>query len=175
LVGNVSLVVTYDNLLPPGRESSVVAGPRQLRIDPGAAAPVGVSFDGHWYGPEKSLLEYWRWSMGNAAITFNNPHPFAVLADVSFGLRANDDRVVGVTVPGRTLWLGKLEQAKLREIAIADFLLPPGETQWKFETPTPPVPASPSQARPVAFSLRNLKLVLKTSQSPPAAADKAGR
>jgi hypothetical protein len=175
VAGNVSAIVSYDNLNAPGRESSVVTGPRSLRIMPGSGAIVDVSFDGHWSDPEKSLLEYWRWSSGDASVTFHNPHPFAVQADVTFGLRANDDRVVSIRAPGRTLWLGKLEKGKLKEVRISNYTLPPGESLWSFETPTPPVPPGPADSRALAFSLRNLRIALKRSQSPPAAAGTIGQ
>jgi len=174
VAGNLSVLISYDTLPPPGRESSVVTGPRKLRIVPETGAIVDVSFDGNWDDPEKSLLEYWRWSTGDATITFHNPHPFAVRADISFGLRSNDDRVVGITMPGRTLWLGKLAGGRLRPVLIGDFVLAPGETSWKFETPTPALSPAPDTAK-VAFSLRNLRIALKTSQSPPDAAGTSGR
>ncbi len=175
IVGNVSLVVSFDNLNPPGRESSVVTGPRSLRIVAATGAVVETHFDEHWFEPEKSWLEYWRWSSGDAGITFFNPHPYALQADISFGLRANDDRFVGVTIPGRTLWLGRLEKGKLREVTIPNFPLPPGDTRWRFETTTPPVPPGPVDKRPLAFSLRNLRVGLRTLQSTPAAAGTGSR
>jgi len=170
IAGNVSLIVSFDNLNPPGRESSVVTGPRSLRIVAATGAVVETHFDDHWFDPEKSWLEYWRWSNGDAGLTFFNPHPYALQADISFGLRANDDRIVGVTMPGRTLWLGRLERGKLREVTIPNFPLPPGDTHWQFETTTPPVPPGPLDKRPLAFSLRNLRVGLRTLQSTPAAA-----
>jgi hypothetical protein len=175
IAGNVSLIVSIDILNPPGRESSVVTGPRPLRIVAATGAVVDTRFDDHWFEPEKSWLEYWRWSGGDAGLTFFNPHPYALQADISFGLRANDGRIVGVTTPGRTLWLGRLEKGKLRDVTIRNFPLPPGDTHWQFETDTPPIPPSPLDKRPLAFSLRNLRVELRTLQSLPAAAGKAAR
>jgi len=175
VAGNVSLVVAFDNLAPPGRESSVITGPRSLRIVAATSAVVDTHFDDHWFEPEKSWLEYWRWSSGNAGLTFFNPHPYTLQADISFGLRANDDRVVGITMPGRTIWLGRLTKGQRREVTIPNVPLAPGDTRWQFETSTPPVPPGPLDPRPLAFSLRNLQVALRTLQLPPAAAGTGSR
>lgn len=164
VLGSLSVLVSFDVMSPPGRESVKVTGPRDLRIMPASGQTVDATFDAVWYGPEKSWLEYWRWSQGRATITFHNPHPFPVVADISFGLRANDDRTVSVEAGGRALWRGPLERMKLRPVTIANQTLPPGDSVWTFSSPTPPpVNANPIDPRKLSFSLRNLKIDLHPS------------
>ncbi|MGH7997472.1 MAG: hypothetical protein ACREFX_14085 [Opitutaceae bacterium] len=161
IAGNLSVFISRGVLRPPGRESYTVSGPRALRIEPGTGRIVEAIFDSGWYPPEKSWLEYWRWCRGDGDVTFRNPHPFPVLADISFGLRANDRRTLEVCAGTGILWRGKVEGGRLREIRIAGVRLPPGDTTWRFETDQPPIRASAVDARPLTFSLRNLKLRLR--------------
>ena len=61
-----------------------------MRIIPQDGRVVEAIFDRGWDGPEKSYLEYWRWCFGSGTVIFRNPHAYPVLADISFGLRANE-------------------------------------------------------------------------------------
>jgi hypothetical protein len=167
LVGNLSVLVSPDALNLPGRESYRVEGPRDLRIVPSTGRIVEAIFDDQWYPQEKSLLEYWRWSRGSATVAFRNPHPFAVTADISFGLRAADSRIADVRKDRRVYWLGRLEANKLRRVVIAGVRLEPGDTVWRLETDKPAVCPSRGDPRPVALSLRDLKITLRPA---PAAA-----
>lgn len=160
-LGAVSILASPSVLNPPGRESVTVHGPRDLRIVPRTGRTVDATFGPQWYDPEKSWFEYWRWCRGSGTVTFVNPHPFAVTADIRFGLRANDARTVAVRAPNRTLWMGRLAPAQLREVQLKSIVLPPGETTWRFETLEPPVRASAADARPLTFSLRNLRIDLR--------------
>jgi len=160
LMGNLSVLVSHDALPLPGRESCVVEGPRALRIVSDSGRVVEAVFDQQWYQPEKSWLEYWRWSRGPATVTFRNPHPFAVVADIRLGLRAADERGVGVWEAGRCLWQGKLARSQLRRVAIRAVRLNPGDTVWQFTTDRPSFVPGNGDARPLTFSLRDLEIDL---------------
>ncbi len=161
ILGNLSVLVTPDALPLPGRESFTASGPRALRIIPDSGRIVEAIFDARWFPPEKSWLEYWRWSRGAGSVTFRNPHPFPILAEISFGLRADDRRVVSVRSGNREYWRGVLTPNERRPVSIPEVLLPPGDTVWQFETDRPAVSPSETDKRELGFSLRNLKLDLK--------------
>lgn len=161
LLGNLSVLVSVDTLSPPGRESFTVSGPRALRIESGTGDVVEARFGSGWYGAEKSWLQYWRWCEDDGTVTFRNPHPYPVTADIAFGLRSNDARIVAVRSGNATLWLGRLDRGELRRVSIANVVLKPGDTTWRFETDKPPIHASATDPRLLTFSLRDLKLTLK--------------
>ena len=168
LLGNLSVFASPDWLRPPGRESFRAEGPRDLRIVAGSGKTVEALFDEHWRGPEKSWLEYWQWTGGDAAVVFRNPHPFPVPARISFDLRAKGRRIVTVQTADRTLWMGVVDPGNPRKVRLPEILLPPGDMPWRFTTDRPPVPPSADDPRALAFSLRNLEIDL----APPAALPK---
>jgi len=159
LLGNLSVLVSPDALPLPGRESFVVRGPRALRIVPGTGWTVEAVFDASWDPPEKSWLEYWRWSGGSSAVTFRNPHPFAILADISFDLRTHDQRAVSVRQGDRTLWLAELRRDEPRRVDLPRVRLEPGDTVWHFSSEAAPGAKANGEGGH-AYSVRNLKLTL---------------
>jgi hypothetical protein len=161
LLGNLSVLVSPDALPFPGRESYVVNGPRALRIIPESGRIVEAVFDAHWEPPEKSWLEYYRWSRGSASVALRNPHPFAITADISFALRTHDARAISVRQGGSVLWSGALRPDEPRTVILSGVRLDPGDTVWQFSSDTPPLPPSQTDGRERAFSIRNLNIVLR--------------
>jgi hypothetical protein len=165
LLGNLTLLSTPDLLKPPGRESYRVEGPRALRLVEGTGRTVDVAFDAAWYPGERSFWEYWRWAKDSASFTIRNPHPFALVGDVRFGLRSVDPRHVRVFNAGQLVWEGNV--ALRREEVHASTVLPPGDQTWRIETAEPAnLPGNGDQRR-LTFSLRNLEIVLQQSLPPP--------
>jgi hypothetical protein len=157
-LGNLSLVASPGVLAPPFRDSyycetaTGVAGP-------GDAAPfLDVDFERGWYAAERSWLEYWRWSSGGAVLVIDNPHPYAVTADLSFGLRAADRRVVTVRAAGSASWTGALEPGVLVPVSLPGLRIAPGRNSIEFGTVQPPAPPRNGDMRNLTFSLRNLRL-----------------
>jgi hypothetical protein len=160
IAGNLSLVSSWHALLPPDRDAARIEGPRNLVISEPRGDIVDVSFDrASWFTPESSLLDYWRWCRGPAKITFHNPHPFAVRANVTFNTKGLDTRTLTIRASdGHSLWQGEVAPV-LRPGEVDSVQLPPGDTTWEFDTDKPPT-LRPGNRRKVAFSLRSLKLVL---------------
>ncbi|HWA88131.1 MAG TPA: glycosyltransferase family 87 protein [Opitutus sp.] len=170
LAGNLTALMApqmMQPLQPSPHESFVVSGPGELRADGKTGRAFDVRFDEHWGVPEKSFLEYWRWSDGPAAITLHNPHGFAVTADVSFRLRANDARRVTVDCGGRMLASAMLEPREPHDLTLPGVRVPPGDSVWKFDTDRPSL-RPPGSKRLIAFSVRNLtiRLLARTGPAP---------
>jgi hypothetical protein len=119
-----------------------------------------------WYPPEKSRLEFWRWSSGDAEIRIANPHAYALVADVSFSLRANDRRVATVRQAARVLWQGTLEPGVPTPVTVPGLILAPGETGLRFESDRPAAYPGNNDPRPLALSLRDLKIELRRALPP---------
>jgi len=166
LLGNLTLFSTPDLLKPPGRESYRVEGQRELRMETGTGRTVEVAFDAGWYPGERSFWEYWRWAHGPASFTIRNPHPFALVGDVRFGLRSIDPRQVRVFNGGQLVWEGRV--ALHRQDVHANTVLPPGDQTWRIETSEPAILPGNGDQRRLTFSLRDLEIVLQQSL-PPAA------
>jgi hypothetical protein len=62
------------------------------------------------------------------------------------------------------VWQGELRPANDNPAAIIGIVLPPGETVLEFRSDHPAVRASPSDARLFAFSVRDLKITLKSAR-----------
>jgi len=123
---------------------------------------VEALYQGKWYPPEKSRLEYWLWSGGPATVTIRNPQAFALASDVKFDLRSNDERSVTVRLGDRVAWQGLLHPSKGQSIAIPGLVLPPGDTRLDLVTDRPTEYPGNGDLRRVSFSLRNLKIVIKS-------------
>jgi len=177
LAGNLGVVGSFDVLKPPGRDGFQVSGPRALRVEASDGRTVEATYlPGNWYPPvEKSRLEYWFWSKGTASIAIRNPHPYPVLADISLGVRSNDARSAGLTVDGRALWRGMLVPGVTSPVDLPGTVLSPGVTLLRFDSDRAASYRGSGDMRPLAFSVRNLKIVLKgrvERTAPPTAVQK---
>ncbi len=156
LLGNLTIFASYDALRAPARESFRVEGPRALVMAEGTGQMVTAIFDNQWHPDERSRLEYWRWSKGSATLTLRNPQPYALLATVSFTLRCNDVRKVGLWQDDYARWERTLQKGEMRDVTVRNMRLEPGDTLWKFETDRPAVYPGNNDPRKVAFKLSNL-------------------
>ncbi|MEO6568603.1 MAG: glycosyltransferase family 87 protein [Opitutaceae bacterium] len=168
LLGNLTVIFSHDTLKPPGRESFRVSGATEL-VASNSGTAVEVQFNNaEWHAPERSRLEYWRWSRGDATIALRNPHDFPVVADITFDVKSNDDRIVTVRAGEVVLW-SAATSSTTRPGLLRNIILPPGTTPIKFETDQPAKRPENGDPRIMAFSLRNLKIkVLEKAESPPA-------
>ena len=160
VLGNLTLLATPDYLFRwrPGRESDPVAGPAALRIVPGTGRRVEVAFSGDWYSAERSFWENWRWARGSAGVTIRNPQPFAVAAELRFGLRGVDERPMRLVTDGQIAWAGMVSTT-LQKVRL-QAILPPGDQIWRFVTTAPPVARGSGDTRSLAFSLRDFEVNL---------------
>ena len=168
LLGNAVMLASPDMLRAPGRESYVVEGDRSLRMKETGQLLEAV-FDKNWYPPERSHLEFWRWSNGSATVTLRNPHSFPILVTVTFGIRTKDPRTVGVWQGTYARWERKLAAGELREVKVRNMRLEPGDTIWRFETDLPGAYPNNEDRRRLAFSLRDLtiRIIGKADVLPP--------
>ena len=160
LLGNLTVLLTPGALQPPEKASYEVQGPRTLRIADATGHAVGIDFDDRWYGGERSRLEYWRWSRGSATLTLHNPHPFPVVANVSFTVRVQGNRSLAVRAGETEVWRGQFTPRERKDVRLSAVRLAPGDTRWRFETNEPPVHPENDDPRELAFSVRNLRIEL---------------
>lgn len=160
LLGNLTVFASPAMLRAPALESYQVEGDRALRLVEGTGQSVEVGFDANWYSPERARLEYWRWSNGSANVVLRNPHPFPILATVSFKIRAKDARTVGLWQGTYARWERKLAAGEMREVKVRNMVLGPGETLWQFKTDAPATYPDSYDRRRLAFSLRDLKITI---------------
>ena len=156
LLGNISIIGSPTLFNPPPREDFQVTGPPALIKSAENGRTVGMDFKGGWYGIERSRLEYWRWSSGQASIVFNNPHAFPVAVETSFDMRSRKPRDLRIELDGKVIWEGDLKD-DTKHIHLK-FDLPPGESRWLFTTKTQAYPAGDTDPRMLAFSVRNLEV-----------------
>jgi hypothetical protein len=162
ILGNLGILGSADLLKPPGRESFVVEGPRELRINPKDGVGVQAVYGPHnWWDAERSRWEYWRWSMGDCTITLRNPQPFPVVADISFRLRSADTRAAIVKHEGKVVWHADLASEQTAHALLADMVLPPGDTVLTFESDRPPAYPGNYDRRRLTFSIRGLEIDVK--------------
>ena len=145
----------------------VVEGPSDLRFHTPDNIGVSVTYlPGNWWAPETLRIpsrlkeEYWRWSMGDGSISVHNPQPFTLLCDLSLGMATLEPRTVTVTANGIPAWSGEIMPARYSPISIAGLVLPPGDTVLVFHSDQPASSPTPGDRRRLAFSVRNLKIVL---------------
>jgi hypothetical protein len=165
IVGNLGIIGSADLLRPPERESYVVAGPRELRINPRDGSAVSADFNSrYWYAPEKSLLESWRWGGKNPGIgevTLHNPQTFILSVWVRFRLRSVDERGAVVSSGGKVLWRGVLEPGDVKKISLHAVELPPGDTVFLFGSDRPAAYPGNDDPRRLSYGLWDLEIDLK--------------
>jgi hypothetical protein len=159
LLGNLSVLGSFTALAPLPRPDYTVLGSREWRFAPDGE-PVRVEFDHGWGIAERSRFESWRWSLGDATLTFHNPQPFALRATISFGLRSNDKRVAKVIEGGQILWRGELAPHRLRPVELREIILAPGATVWRIASDRPAVAFGRKTRRQGSVSLRSLTIEL---------------
>lgn len=162
VIGNLGVLASADIYKPPGKESFVVEGPSELRINPRDRNVVQAVFDARrWWAPERSRWEYWRWSLGDATVTIHNPQPFTIVAGVTFRLRSADARAAIVVEGGKVLWQSMLQSGEVRRVSLGDIDLPPGDTVLLFKSDRAASYPGNGDLRRLCYSLRDLEIDLK--------------
>ena len=168
LLGNLTILGTPNFVrLPNGIDPPMIAGAADLRTDAATAQPVQVTFEGNWYPGERSLQDAWRWTSGDATIVVHNPHPFAIDANVSFGLNSRNARAVSLLIAGQERWSGTSVPAR-QEVAVAHVRLVPGPNRLQLLTDRPAeVSTDSSDRRALAFRMLDLKVELAARVTEP--------
>jgi len=161
-IGNLGVLASPDIYKPPGRESFVVEGSRDLRINPGDRHVVEAIYDPrNWWAPERSRWEFWRWGLGDGTVTIRNPQPFTIVAKVKFRLRSADGRAAIVAREGRVLWQAMLQPGEVRHVSLGEIDLPPGDTVLLFKSDRPAAYPGNGDLRRLSYSLRDFEIDLE--------------
>ncbi len=170
LLGNATVLCTFQSFQFPGGESFAVKGPSALHASAGAHGDWTVKFSNDWFPAKRSLFEYWRWGRDGAEIKIFNPLAQPVLAKIHFELRSRETRAVTIRCDGEILWRGTLTQ-RLQTIQLDRIRLRSGDVTWKFCCDRPGSAPNINNPRPDAFCLRNLKIeLLRAEPTSPATA-----
>ena len=162
VIGNLGALGSAELLKPPGRESFVVEGPRELMINPADRSVVEAVFGPrNWWGPEKSRWEFFRWSLGDSTVAIRNPQPFAIRADIKFNLRSVDERGAVVTLGGKVVCRAALKPAEVVPATIRDVVLKPGDTVLLFHSDRPASYPGNFDPRRLTYQVRHLEIDLK--------------
>ena len=139
IVGNLGIFASADLLKPPGRESYVVEGSKDLRVNAKEGKAVEAVFGpSNWWKPEKSRWDYFRWSMGDSTVAIHNPQPFAVVADVKFEWGSRGGRTGRYRDAG---WKGDLAVDPEARGGEAGDAARPGASPRRHRHPVPQQPA----------------------------------
>jgi hypothetical protein len=164
LAGNLGVLGSADLMRPSEKAAPcfVFEGPFELMSN----TESGFDFDAdfgprNWWLPETEGKDSWRWSGGDSALTIHNPQPFAVRADVSFGLATGDVREARLRVGGEVVWHTMVRPGEYGEAKVSGIELPPGDTVLLFQSDRPAVAPGHGDRRPITFSVRDLKILLR--------------
>ena len=168
VLGNIGALGSPGILAPPPRgEYFMVRGDRELSMSPDGR-PFEAEFGPqNWYLPEEETrpgrrtADYWRWSQADAAVVVRNPQAFTVVAEVSFSLGSADNRRASLCQGERVLWSGPLRSGEENPVDLPALEFPPGQTELVFRSDRPATAPGAGDTRRFAFSLRNLRIVLK--------------
>jgi hypothetical protein len=159
LVGNLGIFASMDLLRPPGRESFVVYGPKELRINPRDGSSIEAVFGAkNWWDPERSRWTYFRWSLGDSTIALRNPMPFAVLADIRFSVRAVEDRDALISLSGKLIRREHLRAADVVPVTLKGIRLAPGDTVLGFGSNRPPAFPGNGDPRRLTYMVRDFEI-----------------
>jgi len=166
IAGNIGVLGSPFLLKVPDRESQcyVLEGPMELRRNLSEGTRVEVTYGfRNWWTPERDGPDYWRWTRGNCTVVIHNPQPFAIRADIIFGLAlsGDDQRSAIVKIGGKAAWSGRLKHAAENWATMRGVELLPGDTFLLFQSDRPPVMAGGGDNRQVTYAVRDLRIVLK--------------
>jgi hypothetical protein len=164
LLGNLSVFSAAEELRAPVQNRFHLDGPETVWMAPGST-PIDVVFDDAWYEPERSHSENWCWCRGPAGIVIQNPQAVPVEVDLSFALRAYDQRTIRVLQGTVVRWEGQAGRTATG-VQLRAVRLEPGDNPWRFETDKPPI--NRDGMRAVDFNLRNLVIHAVRTIAPPA-------
>jgi hypothetical protein len=158
LLGNLTLISAPALLETPPITGYLIKGPDALtHTDKGA--PVTVRYQRSWYSVETALADYWCWSPGSNAIDLANPHAQPLQIRLRFSLNTLSRRGVQLRLNGRLCWEAQLFEDNSVTVTLPQLTLMPGLNRLEFITNEPPARIA-TDPRPLAFSLRNLRLEL---------------
>jgi len=160
VLGNLTVFGLGESLLLPKYDSVIMSGTRELLRENGTDRKVSIDFSEGWYQVERSRQEYWRWTNGAAALTISNPHQQTLRADLSMDVRSFGEREVIVKSGEAILWRGNVGKVPVH-IFIQGLRIRPGEVLLRLDSDKPSVVPSLEDPRPIAFNVRNLKLMLR--------------
>lgn len=110
--------------------------------------------------PWEGFGEYkWAWSRGNTSLVLKNPSSKSRLVSFSFTLSSLVERSVRITLLNQSLGFWVLSPNALKNVNLKLDLLP-GKTEIFLNTEQPPVVPNSADTRPLAMSIRGVKLTL---------------
>jgi hypothetical protein len=109
----------------------------------------------------------WRWSMGDASLRLDNPHPRALRVVVRFDARSLVERDLQFWVNGRCIRTAHLNTA-LRTVRTPELLLPPGETVVRLRSDRPPTRLSEGDTRSLGFAAYDVEIEVRPEAEEPA-------
>jgi hypothetical protein len=146
-LGNLSVLAAPSLIQPPTFENQTLSNDISFDYGPG------------WFGPEHLGKRTWCWSSGSTTIVLHNPTTRTFVMKLEATLTSNTDRTLTLAVPDRTSAF-ELKAGKPTAVAFGPFSLPPGDISVAFLTTEPPWIEPGSGARPLAFSIEHLGVVL---------------
>jgi len=140
-------IARVEQVLQTQRQTNGLSKKRSIEVD----------FSSGWYGIERSATSEWTWSSGPSEVILHNNSrcPEAVsLAFLVHSLEERDLKLIGAD--GKVLWHTDSLKEKTR-VTVADVVLEPGNTVFRFETTQEPSFALPD-TRPLAFCVENFSI-----------------
>ena len=161
VAGNLGVLGSVELLKPLEFRDFVLKGPVSARVGPDGIGAEAAYTSENWWPLEREGVDFWHWSKGDCTVTIHNPQPFALRADVSFGLATGDPRGASVSIRGAVVWSAAVEPAKDNEAVVRDIELPPGDTVLLFRSDRPATRPGAGDARTLTFSVRDLTIDLR--------------
>jgi hypothetical protein len=120
-----------------------------------------------WYDGERLPRANlrWRWTKGNAELLIENPHSRSLDVGFRFQARSMEPRTLEIWIQGkrrRTVRLG----TELSWVRVPSVVLPPGLTAVEIRSPTPPLPAGPTDSRLLGFAAFGIEVNVRSDPDP---------
>lgn len=158
LAGNLTMFAAPSVINPPVSAGYLLNGPRGL-VRAADGTRVSADYTGPWYQLEQLDQNFWCWTTGDSGVRVRNPHPFPVKFRLRFSVGSSGDRRLALRLNGADLWQADLRRELFLSVSLDNLVLQPGENRLEFHTDRPGQPSA-EDARPLAFSLYNLRFDL---------------
>jgi glycosyltransferase involved in cell wall biosynthesis len=128
-----------------------------VRVQPAQHSLLPPDFNSGWHGLEGTAEENWRWSSGDAKIILYNSDSIEKRVHLLFGLATVKPRSVKITLGAQRIYQTYLLPGPPQPVDIV-LTIAPGPNELRFTTDVSADFPSKTDARKVAFMLRDLNI-----------------
>lgn len=152
VLGNLGVLAGWRELANTPAEDVRWEGPREQLNQ------IQLHLGDGWYSPERSRMEIWCWAREHNVFELVNTGSTPLQIRFSGRLTVIGPRTITLNTANAAPWSSGALMGRNNPFATGTYTLPPGRTQFSFDTDQPGVTGMNGDPRTLAFSVRDLTI-----------------